>query len=45
MRTAPLASRAPLPDIICRPLDHMQFHTMFYSTPDRIEYEVLIEGR
>ena len=36
---------APLPDMVCRPLDKMQFHTIFYDVGDRVEYEVLTEGR
>jgi hypothetical protein len=35
---------APLPDVICRPIDGLQFRTRFYNARDRIEYEILIEG-
>lgn len=36
---------APLPDVVCRPIDGIQFRTRFYKAGEQIEYEVLIEGR
>ena len=35
---------APLPDLVCRPIKGLQFHTRFYAAGERIEYEVLIEN-
>ena len=34
---------APLPDIVCRPMDRMRFRTIFHEEPGRIDHETLIE--
>jgi hypothetical protein len=36
---------APLPDLVCRPMDRMQYRTCFYTLGSKIEYEILLEGR
>ena len=36
---------APLPDVVCYPIDGLQFRTRFHGAGEQIEYEILIEAR
>jgi hypothetical protein len=35
---------APLPDMICRPIDGLQYRTIFHDGADRVDHETIIEG-
>jgi hypothetical protein len=37
--------RAPMPDLVCRALDHVQLRTRFHEIKGKLEYEVLVEPR
>jgi uncharacterized protein DUF1570 len=36
---------APLPDIMCRPVDGLTFRTIFHDEPGKIDHETLIEDK
>jgi hypothetical protein len=36
---------APLPDMVCRPIEGMTFRTIFHDEPGKIDHETLIETR
>lgn len=40
-----LRGGAPLPDIVCRPIDGLQFRTIFHDAADRPDHETIIETR
>jgi hypothetical protein len=36
---------APLPDLVCRPIDGLQFRTIFHDGFDRIDHETIADGK
>jgi hypothetical protein len=40
-----LRGGAPLPDMICRPMEGLTFRTIFHDEPGKVDYETLIEAK